>query len=90
MDGTYGHLSLEERCTIAQLQEAGQSRRAIAAALERAASTVSLELSRNRAAGWSSGRRCWSGEARALTGAGGGAAGAPVLSAESIYRFIYA
>jgi len=48
MDGTYGHLSLEERCTIAQLHEAGQSCRAIAAALDRAASTVSRELKRNR------------------------------------------
>src|SRR5215471_8213593 len=45
--GAYGHLSLEERCTIARLREAGQSCREIAAALDRSASTISRELKRN-------------------------------------------
>jgi IS30 family transposase len=43
----YGQLSLDERCTIAQLCKAGQSIRKIAAALDRAPSTVSRELKRN-------------------------------------------
>jgi transposase, IS30 family len=45
--GHYGQLSLEERCTIARLQEAGQSCRQIAAALDRSASTICRELKRN-------------------------------------------
>jgi IS30 family transposase len=44
---TYGQLSLEERCTIARLHEAGQSCRQIAAALDRSASTICRELKRN-------------------------------------------
>ncbi len=44
------HLDLEDRCAIARLHEAGQSRREIAAALDRAPSTVSRELKRNRGA----------------------------------------
>jgi transposase, IS30 family len=43
----YEQLSLDERCTIAQLREAGQSIRQIAAALDRPASTISRELKRN-------------------------------------------
>ena len=43
----YGHLTLEERCTIAQLRQAGQSIRQIAAALDRPPSCVSRELKRN-------------------------------------------
>jgi IS30 family transposase len=43
----YEHLSLEERCTIAQLRQAGQSVRKIAAALDRPPSSVSRELKRN-------------------------------------------
>ena len=43
----YDQLSLEERCTIARLREAGQSIRQIAAALDRPPSTVSRELRRN-------------------------------------------
>jgi IS30 family transposase len=43
----YRHLSLEERCTIAQLHQAGQSLRQIAAALDRPPSCVSRELKRN-------------------------------------------
>ena len=120
MDGTYGHLSLEEWCTIAQLHEAGQSCRAIAAALDRAASTVSRELKRNRGStvGYRAGyaaeqawARRWRGsrlerwaELRAevlgrlarghspeqVAGRLRLERGEPVLSAESIYRFIYA
>jgi IS30 family transposase len=48
MERTYGQLSLEERCTIARLHEAGQSCRKIASALDRSASTISRELRRNR------------------------------------------
>jgi IS30 family transposase len=47
MDGYYGQLSLEERCTIAHLYKDGQSIRKIAANLDRAPSTVSRELKRN-------------------------------------------
>jgi IS30 family transposase len=43
----YGHFSLEERCTIARLQQAGQSIRQIATALDRSASSISRELKRN-------------------------------------------
>jgi IS30 family transposase len=44
---SYSQLSLEERCSIARLREAGQSIRQIAAALDRQPSTISRELSRN-------------------------------------------
>lgn len=47
MGEEYGHLTLEERCRIAQLREAGQSIGQIAAALDRAPSTISRELKRN-------------------------------------------
>jgi IS30 family transposase len=47
MGKIYEQLSLEERCTIARLREAGQSIRQIAAALDRSASTISRELARN-------------------------------------------
>ena len=43
----YTQLSLEERCSIARLREAGQSIRQIAATLDRQASTISRELKRN-------------------------------------------
>ena len=46
----YGQLSLDERCTIAQLCKAGQSIREIAAAVDRAPSTVTRELKRNTGA----------------------------------------
>jgi len=80
MDGTYGHLSLEERCTIAQLHQAGQSCRAIAAALDRAASTVSRELKRTRRstvdyrAGYAA-EQAWAQRWRVAAGSVGGAAG---------------
>src|ERR1700755_2792528 len=47
MGARYRQLSLEERCAIARLREAGQSIRQIAAALDRPASTISRELRRN-------------------------------------------
>ncbi|WP_422922112.1 helix-turn-helix domain-containing protein, partial [Sphingomonas liriopis] len=47
---TYRQLSLEERCSIARLHEAGQSIRQIAATLDRQPSTVSRELKRNAGA----------------------------------------
>jgi IS30 family transposase len=43
----YTQLSLEERCSIARLHEAGQSIRQIAAALDRQPSTISREVKRN-------------------------------------------
>jgi IS30 family transposase len=47
MDGTYAQLSLDDRYRIAQLYAEGRSIRQIAAALDRAPSTVSRELKRN-------------------------------------------
>jgi len=47
MGDHYRQLSLEERCSIAQLREAGQSLRQIAAALDRQPSTIARELKRN-------------------------------------------
>src|SRR6266536_4047392 len=46
----YEHLSLEERCQIAQLRADGQSIRQIAAAVDRPPSTISRELKRNSGA----------------------------------------
>ncbi len=43
----YTQLSLEERCSIARLHEAGQSNRQIAATLDRQPSTIGRELKRN-------------------------------------------
>ena len=48
MGEQYGQLSLEERCKIAELQQAGHSIRQIASALDRAPSSISRELKRNR------------------------------------------
>lgn len=47
MGKKYNQFSLEERCEIARLQAGGQSIRKIAAALGRAASSVSREVRRN-------------------------------------------
>lgn len=66
---TYRQLTLEERCSIARLREAGQSIRQIAAALDREPSTVSRELKRNGAkvgyrpayAQAQAAARCWHG-----------------------------
>jgi len=48
MGRRYDQLSLEDRCEIARLQAAGYSLRQIAAALDRAPSTISREMKRNR------------------------------------------
>jgi IS30 family transposase len=48
MGQDYRHLSLEERCEIARLQAEGRSIRQIAAAVDRAPSSISRELKRNR------------------------------------------
>ena len=48
MSEQYTQLTLEDRCAIARLHEDGQSRRQIAAALDRSPSTISRELKRNR------------------------------------------
>jgi transposase, IS30 family len=47
MGQNYRHFSLEDRCTIARLQAEGHSIRQIAAALDRAPSSVARELRRN-------------------------------------------
>jgi transposase, IS30 family len=44
---SYCHLSLEERCAIAQPRAAGQSLRQIAAALDRQPSAICREIKRN-------------------------------------------
>jgi len=51
MGRSYDQLSLEERCSIAELRRAGRSIRQIAAALDREPSTISRELKRNSSAG---------------------------------------
>jgi IS30 family transposase len=48
MGTKYDQLSLEERCEVARLYAEGRSRRQIAAALDRSASSISRELKRNR------------------------------------------
>ena len=120
MERRYEKLSLEERCTIARLHESGQSCRQIAAIMDRAPSTISREMKRNRGAQvgyrpayaaqqtWA---RRWRGSrlarlpelrAQVLERLAQGHSpeqvagrlrleqGRNVLSAESIYRFIYA
>ena len=47
---SYSQLSLEERCSIARLREAGQSIRQISSALDRQPSTIARELKRNSGA----------------------------------------
>jgi transposase, IS30 family len=65
MDRTYKQLSLEDRCEIARLRDSGLSIRQIAAALDRAPSTISRELHRNAGARKTykpaqAGERAWS------------------------------
>lgn len=120
MGRRYAQLSLEDRCEITRLQANGCSIRQIAAALDRAPSTVARELKRNhgrqlgyqpayaerqaRARRWTGSRldrrpalrdkvlsalsRGWSPEQ--VSGRLALEAGAPVISYETIYRFIYA
>ena len=119
MGRSYRQLSLEERCSIARLHEAGQSTRQIAAALDRSASTIAREMKRNR--GTTVGYRpayaaeqCWARRWRGsrlerqpelrgqvlerlarghspeqVAGRLALEQGHRVISAESIYRFIY-
>jgi len=47
MGSSYGHLSFEERCRLAELHRAGTSLRQIAADLDRSPSSISRELKRN-------------------------------------------
>src|SRR6476661_4310983 len=47
MGQNYGQLSLEQRCTIARHRQAGKTIRQIAAAMDRAPSTIARELKRN-------------------------------------------
>src|SRR5947199_9233114 len=50
MGQKYEQLSLEQRCTIARYGQAGKTIRKIAAAMDRAPSTIARELKRNRGA----------------------------------------
>src|SRR3989442_4620615 len=50
MGQKYEQLSLEQRCTIAPYSQAGKTIRKIAAAMDRAPSTIARELKRNRGA----------------------------------------
>ena len=50
MGQSYEQLSLEERCTIARHRQAGKTIRQIAAAMDRAPSTIARELKRNSGA----------------------------------------
>jgi IS30 family transposase len=120
MGRKYKQLSLEDRCEIARLQANGCSVRQIATALDRAPSTISREVRRNRgrqvgykpsyaqeqtqARRWSGSRldrepdlrravlerlaRGWSPEQ--VAGRLKRERGRPVISHETIYRFIYA
>ena len=47
MGQKYGQLSLDDRCIIARLSEAGKTIRQIAAAMDRQPSTIARELKRN-------------------------------------------
>lgn len=58
----YQQLSLEERFKLARLHEDGHSLRKIAASMDRAASTISRELKRNRDAGKTGYRPVHAGE----------------------------
>jgi IS30 family transposase len=119
MGRKYKQLSLDDRCTIATLQAEGRSIRQIAAAVDRAPSTITREISRNTStkayqpgyAQQQAKARRWTGSrlerqaalrATVLSGLAHGLSpeqvagrlarehGAPVISHETIYRFIYA
>ena len=47
MGNVYQHLTIEERCELARLHAAGNSRRQIATSMDRSTSTISRELNRN-------------------------------------------
>ena len=116
----YQQLGIVERCEIARLRTAGCSVSAIAAALDRATSTITRELKRNASANdgyrpeyaqQQAQARCWRGARLERDASLRGAVlsrlragwspaqvsgrlaldyGCPVISHESIYRFIYA
>ena len=120
MGTIYNHLTIEERCEMARLQREGYSKRQIATNLDRSASTISRELSRNgsRKEGYNPSyaddqawARRWRGskldrdpDLREQVLAGLQAAwspeqvagrlalevGHPVVSHETIYRFVHA
>jgi transposase, IS30 family len=121
MGQDYQHFSLDERCEVARLQAEGHSIRQIAAALDRAPSSVARELKRNtisqnngykpaqamdqaRARRWKGSKldRQQSLRQTVLKSLGHGLSpeqiagrmaleqGHPVISHETIYRFIYA
>jgi hypothetical protein len=50
MGRRYEQFSLEQRCTLSQLSQAGKTVRQIAAAMDRAPSTIARELKRNSGA----------------------------------------
>ena len=70
MGRLYEQLSLEERCTLSGLRQAGKTVRQIAAIMDRAPSTIARELKRNSGTqvGYQPGyaeqqakSRCWRG-----------------------------
>ncbi|HEX9443469.1 MAG TPA: helix-turn-helix domain-containing protein [Candidatus Binatia bacterium] len=63
MGQQYGQLTLEERCQIAQLSQAGKTIRQIAAAMDRAPSTIARERRRNACAGMTRDQRAGALEA---------------------------
>ena len=119
MGTQYSQLSIEERCELARLHTAGHSYRQIAAALDRAPSTIMREVKRNgsRTQGYQAGyadeqawARRWVGgklerdaalrktvleylqcgwSPEQVAGHMARDAGGPVISHETIYRFIY-
>jgi IS30 family transposase len=120
MPKEYAQLSLEDRCEIARLQAEGRSVRQIAATLDRAPSTITRELKRNRGsqvgykpsyANQQARARRWSGSRlereaglrqavierlaagwspEQVSGRLKLEANQPIISHESIYRFIHA
>ena len=119
MGRCYSHLTIEDRCEVARRHAAGASRRQIAAALDRAPSTIARELKRNasRTQGYQPRYADQQAHARRWRGPRGSTAtppcaprsspasnrvgppnrspgglaresGHPVISHESIYRFI--
>ncbi|MCH8897016.1 MAG: IS30 family transposase [Chloroflexi bacterium] len=120
MGRKYSQITIEERCEIARLYAMDQTLRQIAATLDRAPSTITRELKRNRSksTGYQPGyahqqarARRWSGSRldrdshlrtlvlsrlqqgwspQQVAGRLAREAGQPLISHESIYRFIYA
>lgn len=121
MGRDYRHFSLDERCEVARLQAEGRSIRQIAAALDRAPSSIARELKRNTTSDNSGYKpaqaldqaraRRWKGSKLdrqsglrqdVLKALGQGLSpeqiagrlalehGRPIVSHETIYRFIYA